>query len=125
MLLIDGMHDNAYNAWNFSFNACLFLGFLVVWSWFFLWMNRLLCCLVSNFTWFYFLTQDYKVHQEEILTKLVQIMRERVLYHLRKLPPVVESWNRPIDTDSQPSLIAKEIVKVTNCKLECSKFQIH
>ncbi|KAG6794091.1 hypothetical protein POTOM_003324 [Populus tomentosa] len=56
--------------------------------------------------------QDYKVHQEEILTKLVQIMRERVLYHLRKLPPVVESWNRPIDTDSQPSLIAKEIVKL-------------
>jgi hypothetical protein len=88
-------------------------------------MNRLLCCLVSNLTWFYFLTQDYKVHQEEILTKLVQIMRERVLYHLRKLPPVVESWNRPVDTDSQPSLIAKEIVKVTNCKLECSKFQIH
>ncbi|KAJ6950615.1 vacuolar protein sorting-associated protein 54 [Populus alba x Populus x berolinensis] len=58
--------------------------------------------------------QDYKVHQEEILTKLVQIMRERVLYHLRKLPPVVESWNRPIDTDSQPSLIAKEIVKEVN-----------
>ncbi|KAL9403334.1 hypothetical protein Peur_000306 [Populus x canadensis] len=58
--------------------------------------------------------QDYKVHQEEILTKLVQIMRERVLYHLRKLPPVVESWNRPVDTDSQPSLIAKEIVKEVN-----------
>ncbi|KAF9667041.1 hypothetical protein SADUNF_Sadunf16G0291500 [Salix dunnii] len=58
--------------------------------------------------------QDFKVHQEEILTKLVQIMRERVLYHLRKLPPVVESWNRPVDTDSQPSLIAKEIVKEVN-----------
>ncbi|KAB5521787.1 hypothetical protein DKX38_026106 [Salix brachista] len=48
----------------------------------------------------------------KILTKLVQIMRERVLYHLRKLPPVVESWNIPVDTDSQPSLIAKEILKL-------------
>ncbi|KAJ6894758.1 vacuolar protein sorting-associated protein 54 [Populus alba x Populus x berolinensis] len=55
--------------------------------------------------------QDYKVHQEEILTKLVQIMRERLLHHLRSLPQIVESWNRPVDTDSQPSPFALTLVK--------------
>ncbi|KAH8494769.1 hypothetical protein H0E87_021251 [Populus deltoides] len=54
---------------------------------------------------------DYKVHQEEILTKLVQIMRERLLHHLRSLPQIVESWNRPVDTDSQPSPFALTLVK--------------
>ncbi|CAK7357428.1 unnamed protein product [Dovyalis caffra] len=58
--------------------------------------------------------QDYKVHQEEILTKLVQIMRERLFHHLRGLPQLVESWNRPVDTDSQPSLIAQTLVKEVN-----------
>ncbi|KAJ6417462.1 hypothetical protein OIU84_003226 [Salix udensis] len=55
--------------------------------------------------------QDYKVHQEEILTKLVQIMRERLLHHLRSLPQIVESWNRAVDTDSQPSPFALTLVK--------------
>ncbi|KAL5830166.1 hypothetical protein ACOSQ3_019634 [Xanthoceras sorbifolium] len=44
--------------------------------------------------------QDYKVHRDEIHTKLVQIMRERLLVQLRGLPQIVESWNRP--DDSQP-----------------------
>lgn len=56
-------------------------------------------------------TQDYKVHRDEIHTKLVQIMRERLLANLRKLPQIVESWNGPDDTDLQPSLFAKAVTK--------------
>ena len=76
-----------------------------------MWTHKCLC-LVSYITWFCFLIQDYKVHQEEILTKLVQIMRERLLHHLRSLPQIVESWNRAVDTDSQPSPFALTLVKV-------------
>ncbi|KAK1384786.1 Vps54 domain-containing protein [Heracleum sosnowskyi] len=54
---------------------------------------------------------DYKVHRDEIHTKLVQIMRERLLYHLRSLPQIVESWNRTEDTDSQPSIFALSVTK--------------
>ncbi|KAL4329283.1 hypothetical protein HN51_036243 [Arachis hypogaea] len=55
--------------------------------------------------------QDYKVHRDEIHSKLVQIMRERLLVHLRGLPQIVESWNRPEDTDPQPSQFAKSLTK--------------
>ncbi|XP_044496706.1 vacuolar protein sorting-associated protein 54, chloroplastic-like isoform X2 [Mangifera indica] len=55
--------------------------------------------------------QDYKVHRDEIHTKLVQIMRERLLVHLRGLPQIVESWNRPEDSDSQPSQFARSLTK--------------
>ncbi|KAJ6776562.1 VACUOLAR PROTEIN SORTING 54 [Salix koriyanagi] len=84
--LLSWADDGGRDLLELLLQACLFLGFLLV---------------------------DFKVHQEEILTKVVQIMRERVLSHLRKLPPVVERWNIPVDTDSQPSLIAKEIVKMS------------
>ncbi|KAG5620464.1 hypothetical protein H5410_005682 [Solanum commersonii] len=55
--------------------------------------------------------QDYKVHRDEIHSKLVQIMRERLLVHLRSLPQIVESLNRQEDTDSQPSQFARSITK--------------
>lgn len=55
--------------------------------------------------------QDFKVHRDEIHTKLVQIMRERLLVHLRGLPQIVESWNRPEDTDLQPSQFARSLTK--------------
>ncbi|OIV97295.1 hypothetical protein TanjilG_07047 [Lupinus angustifolius] len=56
--------------------------------------------------------QDYKVHRDEIHTKLVQIMRERLLVHLRGLPQIVESWNRPEDAaDQQPSQFARSLTK--------------
>jgi len=54
-------------------------------------------------------TQDYKVHRDEIHTKLVQIMRERLLANLRKLPQIVESWNGSDDNDLQPSIFAKAV----------------
>ncbi|KAM7505724.1 hypothetical protein LguiB_004628 [Lonicera macranthoides] len=55
--------------------------------------------------------QDYKIHRDEIHTKLVQIMRERLLVHLRGLPQIVESWNRPEDNDIQPSQFARSLTK--------------
>jgi vacuolar protein sorting-associated protein 54 len=55
--------------------------------------------------------QDYKIHRDEIHTKLVQIMRERLLVNLRKLPQIVEDWNKE-DSDSQPSAFAKSVTKV-------------
>ncbi|GAB2264973.1 Vacuolar protein sorting-associated protein 54 [Dionaea muscipula] len=55
--------------------------------------------------------QDYKVHRDEIHTKLVQIMRERLLVHLRGLPQIVEGWNRPEDNDTQPSQFARSLMK--------------
>ncbi|CAN4080290.1 unnamed protein product [Withania somnifera] len=55
--------------------------------------------------------QDFKVHRDEIHLKLVQIMRERLLVHLRGLSQIVESWNRPEDTDTQPSQFARSITK--------------
>lgn len=56
--------------------------------------------------------QDYRVHRDEIHSKLVQIMRERLLVHLRTLPQIVEGWNRPEDTDPQPSQFARSLTKV-------------
>lgn len=56
--------------------------------------------------------QDYKVHRDEIHSKLVQIMRERVLAHLRTLPQIVDGWNRPEDGDPQPSQFARSLTKV-------------
>ncbi|XP_010538595.1 PREDICTED: vacuolar protein sorting-associated protein 54, chloroplastic [Tarenaya hassleriana] len=55
--------------------------------------------------------QDYRVHRDEIHTKLVQIMRERLLVHLRGLPQIVESWNRPEDANPQPSQFARSLTK--------------
>lgn len=55
--------------------------------------------------------QDYKIHRDEIHSKLVQIMRERLLANLRKLPQIVEGWNGPEDNDVQPSQFAKAVTK--------------
>lgn len=55
--------------------------------------------------------QDFKVHRDEIHSKLVQIMRERLLINLRKLPQIVEHWNAPEDNDPQPSQFAKAVTK--------------
>ncbi|KAK2991649.1 hypothetical protein RJ640_016325 [Escallonia rubra] len=55
--------------------------------------------------------QDYKVHRDEIHSKLVQIMRERLLHHLRGLPQIVESWNNPEDNDTQASQFARSLTK--------------
>ncbi|XP_062162661.1 vacuolar protein sorting-associated protein 54, chloroplastic isoform X3 [Alnus glutinosa] len=58
--------------------------------------------------------QDFKVHRDEIHTKLIQIMRERLLVHLRGLPQIVESWNRPEDADPLPSQFARSLTKLWN-----------
>ncbi|PIA43803.1 hypothetical protein AQUCO_01800091v1 [Aquilegia coerulea] len=57
--------------------------------------------------------QDYKVHRDEIHTKLVQIMRERLLLHIRGLPKITENWNGPEDGDvpKTPSAFAVKVTK--------------
>ncbi|KAG9441743.1 hypothetical protein H6P81_017597 [Aristolochia fimbriata] len=55
--------------------------------------------------------QDYKVHRDEIHTKLVQIMRERVLVHLRGLPQIVDSWSRTEENEPLPSQFARSLTK--------------
>ncbi|KAL6538742.1 hypothetical protein OROGR_012730 [Orobanche gracilis] len=54
---------------------------------------------------------DYKNHRDEIHSKLVQIMRERLLVHLRSLPQIFEGWNRSENTDLQPSQFARSLTK--------------
>ncbi|XP_076932351.1 vacuolar protein sorting-associated protein 54, chloroplastic-like [Bidens hawaiensis] len=56
-------------------------------------------------------SQDYKVHRDEIYTKLVQIMRERLLVHLRGLPQIIETWNRVDESEVQPSQFARSLTK--------------
>ncbi|XP_073281495.1 vacuolar protein sorting-associated protein 54, chloroplastic-like [Primulina huaijiensis] len=54
---------------------------------------------------------DYKNHRDEIHSKLVQIMRERLLLHLRSMPQIVEGWNRSVDIELQPSQFARSLTK--------------
>ena len=59
--------------------------------------------------------QDYRVHKDEIHSKLVAIMKDRLLtVHLPTLTQAVETWNRPDDGDSQASPFAKALTKVWN-----------
>lgn len=58
-------------------------------------------------------TQDYRVHKDEIHSKLVAIMKDRLLtVHLPTLLQAVETWNRPDDGDNQASPFAKGLTKV-------------
>lgn len=60
-------------------------------------------------------TQDYRVHKDEIHSKLVAIMKDRLLtVHLPTLLQAVETWNRPDDGDNQASPFAKGLTKVWN-----------
>lgn len=57
--------------------------------------------------------QDYRVHKDEIHSKLVAIMKDRLLtVHLPTLSQTVETWNRPDDGDNQASPFAKGLTKV-------------
>ncbi|KAL3677642.1 hypothetical protein R1sor_027590 [Riccia sorocarpa] len=55
--------------------------------------------------------QDYRTHRDEIHSKLVQIMRERLLHHLKAVPQIVEGWNKAEDSDPQPSQFARSLTK--------------
>lgn len=55
--------------------------------------------------------QDYKVHKDEIHLKLVQIMKERLMVHLRTLPQIAETWVRMDEQDTQPSQFARALTK--------------
>ncbi|KAH6774916.1 VPS54 [Perilla frutescens var. hirtella] len=68
---------------------------------------------------------DYKNHRDEIHSKLVQIMRERLLVHLRSLPQIVEGWNRSEDTDLQPSQFARSLTKEVGYLLRTLSKHLH
>lgn len=56
--------------------------------------------------------QDYRVHKDEIHSKLVAIMKDRLLtVHLPTLLQAVETWNRPDEGDNQASPFAKGLTK--------------
>ncbi|KAJ7546423.1 hypothetical protein O6H91_08G039800 [Diphasiastrum complanatum] len=55
--------------------------------------------------------QDFRVHRDEIHSKLVQIMKERLLVHLRSFSQIVEEWNKADESDSQPSHFARSLTK--------------
>ncbi|KAK3242414.1 hypothetical protein CYMTET_47899, partial [Cymbomonas tetramitiformis] len=58
------------------------------------------------------LSQDYGLHRDEIHSKLLAIMQERLLVHSRQLPSIVELWMRDKeDADVEPSDFAKALVK--------------
>ncbi|KAL8045550.1 hypothetical protein ABFX02_08G121400 [Erythranthe guttata] len=68
---------------------------------------------------------DYKNHRDEIHSKLVQIMRERLLVHLRSLPQILEGWNRSEDTDLQPSQFARSLTKEVGYLLRTLSKHLH
>ncbi|BBN11151.1 vacuolar protein sorting-associated protein 54 [Marchantia polymorpha subsp. ruderalis] len=55
--------------------------------------------------------QDYRTHRDEIHSKLVQIMKERLLQHLKSVPQIGEAWNKADDNDPQPSQFARSLTK--------------
>lgn len=54
------------------------------------------------------------MHQDEIHSKLVQIMRERLMVHLRGLQHMLQSGNNADDSDIQPSQFARSLTKVSH-----------
>ncbi|KAL2623879.1 hypothetical protein R1flu_008124 [Riccia fluitans] len=55
--------------------------------------------------------QDYSTHRDEIHSKLVQIMKERLLHHLKAVPQIVEGWNKADDDDLHPTQFARSLTK--------------
>ncbi|GAQ82505.1 Vacuolar sorting protein VPS45 [Klebsormidium nitens] len=54
---------------------------------------------------------DYRVHRDEIHSKLVAIMRERLQVHLKVLPQLAEHWSKPDDRDAEPSKFATDLAR--------------
>eukprot|EP00850_Spirogloea_muscicola_P016997 SM000142S00511 [mRNA] locus=s142:81828:87360:+ [translate_table: standard] len=61
--------------------------------------------------------QDYRVHRDEIHSKLVAIMKERLVVHLRTLPGTAEAWAKDAAAsedrpgDEQASQFARALTK--------------
>jgi len=68
--------------------------------------HKLLLCELDR------LEQDYRLHRDEIHSKLIAIMNERLQFHRRKIPQVLEEWIKETkETGLQPSEFAKALVK--------------
>eukprot|EP00271_Cylindrocystis_brebissonii_P015081 TRINITY_DN3704_c0_g1_i1.p1 TRINITY_DN3704_c0_g1~~TRINITY_DN3704_c0_g1_i1.p1 ORF type:complete len:1545 (+),score=298.01 TRINITY_DN3704_c0_g1_i1:716-5350(+) len=55
--------------------------------------------------------QDLRIHRDEVHSKLVAIMRERMLYHLKALSTMGEFWSKPDDNDKLASQFARALTK--------------
>jgi hypothetical protein len=67
--------------------------------------------------------QDYRLHRDEIRTKLIAIMQERMHFHRRKMPQVLEQWLEEgkggvapaAGGAPEPSEFARALVKEVRC----------
>ncbi len=55
--------------------------------------------------------QDLKIHRNEIHSKLVAIMRERLTVNLKQLPSIAATWGNGAPGLKQPSAFAQSNVK--------------
>lgn len=55
--------------------------------------------------------QDLRIHRNEIHSKLVAIMRERLTVNLKQLPSVAAAWGTGAPGLKQPSAFAQAIAK--------------
>ena len=57
------------------------------------------------------LLQDLKIHRNEIHSKLVAIMRERLSVNLKQLPSIAATWGNGAPGRKQPSAFAQSNAK--------------
>ncbi len=55
--------------------------------------------------------QDLRIHRTEIHSKLVAIMRERLMANLKQLPSIAASWGQGAPGPKQPSQFAQTNAK--------------
>lgn len=55
--------------------------------------------------------QDLRIHRGEIHSKLVAIMRERLMANLKQLPSIAASWGQGAPGPKQPSQFAQNNAK--------------
>ena len=57
------------------------------------------------------LLQDLKIHRNEIHSKLVAIMRERLTVNLKQLPSIAATWGNGAPGRKEPSAFAQSNAK--------------
>lgn len=65
--------------------------------------------------------QDLKIHRNEIHSKLVAIMRERLTVNLKQLPAIAGTWGTGAPGRKQPSAFAQTNAKQLRILLQASR----
>lgn len=72
------------------------------------------------------LLQDLKIHKNEIHSKLVAIMRERLTVNLKQLPSIAATWGSGAPGRKQPSAFAQSNAKQLRILSQVSRsVQLH